>query len=214
MQSALSLAFFLFSFGFGTSLPDAPVPDAPAFRGWNVSQDDLHQFKPVEIACADKTLLPTHPQMTMKTYHKVLAGSYNHFLLQADSKACTIGGRTKNAKGEFPCFQGNQLKYYLLSDTYQDRCGNFYRGYFEALFFRTQETMASLYSPGRSVIAVQRPGGLPPDFDPSSTQAVSVENLFQLEALLENEKDKVMAEQMMAQKLGFLRTPDGLFHKR
>jgi hypothetical protein len=104
--------------------------------------------------------------MSRKQYHLVFTGRYDHFRLTAASEACSLGGKTKNAKGAYPCFRPDTLVYVLLSDTYEDHCGRRYRGFSPVRFFRRNENMGTLFSPGR--------GSLPkpnPEFEGEHTPA-------------------------------------------
>jgi hypothetical protein len=135
--------------------PPVTVPDSQAFQGWEEQKGEesfsvpLDALVPVQADCATPGLVPTHPQMSLKQYHLAFSGRYDHFRLTAASEACSFGGKTKNAKGVYPCFRPDTLVYVLLSDTYEDHCGHRYRGFSSAQFFRRDENMGTLFSPGR-----------------------------------------------------------------
>jgi hypothetical protein len=134
------------------------VPSPEAFKGWErkaleeSSNIDPYAWESVTFTCGRPGIFPTHPQMSLKRYHLVLIGQYDHFLLQGSDEACSISGRKPNGKGIIPCFRPDILQYVLLSDTYQDACGHLFRGVKEIAFFRRNENMGTLFSPGRGML--------------------------------------------------------------
>lgn len=135
------------------------VPDEYAFKGW---QDDTistsaprpEDAKRKKLACDKTTLLPTQPQSALKRYHRYAHGLYDNSKLNGESRACKIPGNGRNGRGERTCLAAATLDYAMLSDTYVDTCGNFYRGFWEELYLSTEETMGTLISKGRTVYPV------------------------------------------------------------
>lgn len=147
-----SLSFFCFA--------KAEVPHPQFFKGWKFDSSyeaygqDLKTLNKVEIACENKTLVPTHPQQGTKKYHLAIIGKYNTHQIKGGEKGsysdiCQIW--TKHVIPEQrTCLLSKALKVVVLSDTYQDTCGNFYRGYFKEKFFSSDETMGTLVSLGKT----------------------------------------------------------------
>jgi hypothetical protein len=135
-----------------------PPPNAAAFKGWErkaqeeSSAVDPYAWEKASFACDRPGIFPTHPQMSLKRYHLMLVAQYDHFRLQGGDEACAIGGKKPNGKGIIPCFRPDIFHYVLLSDTYQDACGHYFRGVKEIAFFRRNENMGTLFSPGRGML--------------------------------------------------------------
>lgn len=135
------------------------VPEPQAFKGWSEDTSMISEPRPadvqrVSIGCADKTLVPTHPQSSLKTYHRYARGDYDAAKLLGDSELCRVKGNGRNTWGQVPCLAPDAFQYVMLSDTYVDHCGNYYRGFWEELFVLSQETMGTLLSKGRTVYEV------------------------------------------------------------
>jgi hypothetical protein len=134
------------------------APNADAFKGWErKTQEESSSINPyvwerVPFGCDRPGIYATHPQMSLKRYHLMLIGQYDHFRLLGSDEACAIGGKKPNGKGIIPCFRPDIFHYVLLSDTYQDSCGHYFRGVKEITFFRREENMGTLYSPGRGML--------------------------------------------------------------
>lgn len=135
-----------------------PVPNQGAFKGWErkaqeeSSAVDPYSWEKARLACDHPGIFPTHPQMSLKRYHLMLIAQYDHFRLQGGDEACVIGGKKPNGLGIIPCFRPDIFQYVLLSDTYQDACGHQFRGVKEIAFFRRNENMGTLFSPGRGML--------------------------------------------------------------
>lgn len=138
-------------------IPRSELPQAQAFQGWS---DDASLVEPprvedvhhVAVACADKHLFPTHPASDRKRYHRAAIGHYDHFKVDGSSDVCKIKGTTKDPQtGLLRCAAATEMQYMVLSDTFEDACGHFYRGFWEVSFLTTDETMGTLISRGRTV---------------------------------------------------------------
>lgn len=183
-------SIILFTTIAGRSVLEDPLPNPVAFKGWKQVLNETIPEQSVNIKCQDRSLIPTHPEMSLKKYHKNWLGSYNHFLLSAQDSACQVGGAYRNSKGIFPCFMGRQIRYFVLSDTFKDKCGNFYRGYFEILFFKDQESEATLYSPGRSVVKKEKRGAFP-EYIPGAPIEVKEDSFFLFQEATASEIEEI-----------------------
>ncbi|MGE3758916.1 MAG: hypothetical protein AB7H97_14235 [Pseudobdellovibrionaceae bacterium] len=148
-----------------------PIPNEYGFTGWHknptyqVIDRNLNKMPRVSVECEDKKLYPTHPAMNLKEYYIFLKGRYDHFKLfgnfdnkKEDGKdeACIISaprGSKKNSNGRLNCVSAHSIEYTVLSDTYMDRCGNYYRGLSEQQYFPTENRMQDMWSVGRWTFA-------------------------------------------------------------
>lgn len=142
------------------SLAKAQVPHSEAFKGWKFDPSfeadgsDLKTLNKVSLACESSMLYPTHPQQDTKTYHLAVYGEYNNQLVLGGDKgpfADICQAWTRGAVVEKRmCLKSKTINMVVLSDLYQDACGNVYRGFFKKQFFTTDETMGTLVSPGKT----------------------------------------------------------------
>jgi len=136
---------------------DVAIPDPQGFLGWKeiagyrTSDKDVDKLQAVELKCDKTELFPTHPSQATKLYHAAQIGLYQQTKIPGTSEACKISGKFKTTRGTLPCLMADSLKYFAISDTYQDRCGNFYRGLVEVRFWSRDESMGTLFSRGRTV---------------------------------------------------------------
>ena len=138
-------------------IPRSEIPEAQAFRGWHENDALTEKPRPedaerVALACADKHLYPTHPSSDRKRYHRAAVGTFDHFKVDGDSSVCKIKGNGKDPRtGLRRCAAADDLQYIVLSDTFEDACGNMYRGFWAVSFFTMDENMGTLMSLGRAV---------------------------------------------------------------
>ncbi len=152
----LLLAFFI-SLNVSAVSFDTNIPYSEAFLGWSTPkgyQDDSIHFdrlSPKDLNCQSQLLYPTHPQQNLKIYHIYRHGKYNHFKLKGDDEACAISAKQNNGRGFKNCFRPDLLVDVVLSDTYMDSCGNYYRAFNHVQFFSRLENMGHLFTPGRTL---------------------------------------------------------------
>lgn len=194
------------------------APNSAAFKGWarkfqeESSDIDPYAWERAALACDRPGIFPTHPQMSLKRYHLVLSGQYDHLRLRGNDQACAIGGKKPDGRGIVPCFRPDILHYALLSDTYQDACGHLFRGVKEAAFFRRHETMSTLFSPGRAVIP--KPSSEFKEFIVAPTKAAAPEDFLFFLQLLPGDEGKIAEERDKALKGGFIYNEStGLFER-
>lgn len=188
---------FIFLSGLAFAQSAGPVPDAQAFIGWQPVPDyttsdlDLSKIQKIPLNCAQDTkLYPTQPQQDVKLYHRFNWGAYDLARLNSDSEACTLGSKYKNAQGQYPCLRPDTVYNVIMSDTYRDRCGNFYRAYRELLFLKQNESMGTLFSKGRALYP--RPNAAyDMDYYVGGTYAVDVSEFLFLSPLLAGDAEKI-----------------------
>lgn len=195
-----------------------PVPDPEAFKGWQRQSGEDSLFGPggsrkIPPVCARPGIFPTHPQMSLKHYHLVLTGTYDHFRLSGGDAACAMGGKKPNGKGVVPCLRPDTLVYVLLSDSYQDFCGNQFRGVKEISFFRRHEKMSTLFSPGRTV--ERKPDSPFEEYILAPTQMASAEEFDFFLELFPEDGQKIGRERERAIKAGLIfNEQSGLFERK
>jgi len=139
-----------------------PVLNSEALQWWkrkpSEESSEVNPFDQPKITdhCAEQGLRPAMPQMTRKLYHITFTGKYSHFKLLGTDPGCAMSAKKLNGRGVLNCLRPDIPVRTLISDIYEDACGNLFRGVFEREFFRRHETMETLFSPGRST--VPRPG--------------------------------------------------------
>jgi hypothetical protein len=99
-----------------------------------------------ELRCHNETLYPTHPQENTKEYMYGDSATYDYSHLPATSSACV----TPNLSKKF-CLRGTSAHLVVISDLYQDTCGNTYRGYWLVSYLKSDESMGTLLSKGRTI---------------------------------------------------------------
>ncbi|MCO5141589.1 MAG: hypothetical protein M9962_00700 [Oligoflexia bacterium] len=195
------------------------VPNSFAFKGWvekrhlNTSNLEISEMNIIPLSCENEYLAPTHPQMTTKLYHSTKIGQYDHFRLNANDEACTIGGKFKNKNGQLPCMKADYLTETFISDTYQDQCGNFYRGIHKVVFFKTHENIATLFSPGK--VMIQNPKStFDNDYILEGTYLVHKNDFYFLTNLFEDDLEKIKISISQSEKMGFKKNIEtGLFKR-
>ncbi len=113
---------------YTAGIPLSPQQPRPAFK------------------CGNSELYPTHPGQELKQYHVYLKAQFHHQKISAHSPLCRMTTTNKSH-----CLLADSLHFVVLSDTYRDRCGHMYRGVQKRVFIGQDETMATLYSAGRTL---------------------------------------------------------------
>lgn len=195
-----------------------PVPNPGAFKGWErkaqeeSSVVDPYSWERAAFACNRPGIFPTHPQMSLKRYHLMLIGQYDHFRLQGSDEACAIGGKKPNGKGVIPCFRPDIFHYVLLSDTYQDACGHYFRGVKEIAFFRRAENMGTLFSPGRGML--RKAGSEFDEYVTAPTYVSKPEDFLFFIQLLPGDQERIAQDREQALRGEFLfNEGTGLFER-
>lgn len=161
-----------------------------------ISPDEARELP---LTCESSTLWPTHPFQTTKEYLWAGFAHYEHHKLPVDSYACMRPSPTNRF-----CLMGAIAMAVVMSDTFEDECGNTYRGYWLVTYLKHDENMGTLFSKGRT--AYPRPGG-PYEYDmiEGDTYPVKTKDFLFLGELLPLDHENISREQDRASKNGFIR---------
>ncbi len=111
-----------------------------------------NKVQEVGVACADKNLYPTHPFQDTKEYIFSVAANYDYTKLPGTSEACITSTTSKKF-----CLRAQTANVVIVSDTYEDSCGNMYRGYWVKHYrsggnkYQTEDNMGTLVAKGRTI---------------------------------------------------------------
>jgi hypothetical protein len=188
-----------------TSLLDQPVEEETAFQGWKKNTSEQHgeilfsQLKMAKLQCDSTELTPTNVGMEFKTYYNAKRGIYKDHHVSPEGSLCLIRSRGKKVF----CLKSDVLLYVVISDLYQDKCGNYYRGYKEILFQKSHENMGTLFSPGRTMY--QNPKSeFEGDMMYGDTYPVNWEDFLFLTEATEEEKQKLPLSKQRSIAEGFV----------
>ena len=171
-------------------------PTHPALNPWSPVPDyvsspvELNQIKRKVLNCAESPLYPTHADQTLKYYHLFDAAGFNLSRLKFDDPACLLPSRYKNSAGQYYCQRADIFYTAIISDTYRDRCGNVYRGFWRISFLKQNENMGTLFAKGRTMYP--KPGAeFPGDVQLGGTYPVEVSEFLFLSELLAGDADGI-----------------------
>lgn len=181
-------------------------PDPKALGPWKLNDEFVinkpllpSQISEKPMTCETKNLYPTHPFQTTKEYIHAVFSMYDHSILPADSYACL----TPNPTRKF-CLRGATAIMVVMSDTYEDDCGNYYRGYWLLTYLKSDENMGTLFSKGR--VLYERPEAeFPGEYYEAGTYTVKRDDFFTLGELLPTDRENIRAEEERALRAGFRR---------
>lgn len=195
------------------------APNPEAFKGWErKSQEESSAIDPfaaekATFSCDQPGIFATHPQMSLKRYHLMLIAQYDHFRLRGTDEACALGGKKPDGRGIIPCFRPDIFQYVLLSDTYQDACGHYFRGVKEIAFFRRAENMGTLFSPGRGML--RKAGSEFDEYVMAPTYASRPEDFLFFLPLLPGDLEQIARDREQALRGEFrFNEATGLFERR
>jgi hypothetical protein len=131
------------------------VPNRSAIVAWHllpdyagrIEQPDELQEK--QFDCADQNLYPTHPQQTLKAYHRYEWAEYDTNQLRGSDEACATAALNSSQPVK-PCLRAHISYRVVMSDTFMNSCGQFFRGFENIEFLDANESMGTLFSPGRT----------------------------------------------------------------
>lgn len=163
-------------------------------------------LKSIPGNCQARKLWPSQPQQNLKKYHIAIWSNYIPQNLPADSGACiTPSGNRKY------CLRSSAANTMILSDTFEDSCGNFYRGYWLVTFLQNQESMGTLASKGRTFYP--KPGSqFKSEYVMGSSYQTSERDFLFLGDLLPGDLGKIRKLKSDALKEGY--TMDGKIFKK
>lgn len=156
---------------------DLELPWKPSGYAQNAKAPHPANLEVRELHCHSSVLWPVHPLQTTKDYVYAVTASYKTETL---SPAHAI----------------------VMSDFFQDECGEVYKAYWVVAFLANEETMTTLVSKGRSI--QRRPGGHPGEFVAGSTSNVSLNEFMFLTTLEEQDRHKIDHSQKRAYQDGFI----------
>lgn len=132
-------------------------PTHPALKAWAPvpyyvsSPVPMNQLVKKSFTCDQPQVFPTHADQTLKLYHVFDSAEFDLARLKFDDPACLLPSRYKNAAGQYYCQRSDIYYTAIISDTYRDRCGNVYRGYWRTSFLKENENMGTLFAKGRTM---------------------------------------------------------------
>lgn len=141
---------------FADLFPDAQYLE-PRWVKYEEFDVDGRQLPPgsidvLPLTCKDKNLYPTHPQQFTKEYIYGVVSKYDNVRLPGKSSSCETF--TRNARAY--CIQAMRAVVAVMSDVYEDGCGNLYRGYWLKNYRvardkrKSEDNMGTLFALGRT----------------------------------------------------------------
>jgi hypothetical protein len=152
-------------------IPSGPLGPARNVPGY--ADIPLSALTHKRFACPqDPKLYPTHPSQYAKEYHIFKQATYDRTQIDGRDDACMLSqvkddrpgmvDRVSNAVRnriiaqadasgrKIFCQLGHVIHQVVLSDTYIDACGNYYRGIKRFAYKKSDDNMGTLFSPGRT----------------------------------------------------------------
>lgn len=179
-------------------------PDPQFLKSWNLSQDYIFDerigpsdIRKTQLQCPVKTLWPSHPQQTAKEYHHAVWAHYDHGKLSPESHACLRPNPTRKF-----CVLATYANAVFLSDLFQDECGNYYRGMQLIAFLKSDESMGTLFSKGRTVYP-KPDSPYENEFETGETYPVQVSDFLFLSPVSNTELEHIRDQRIEAEKEGF-----------
>jgi len=163
----------------------------------SLDQKDLKEVK----TCGDH-FYPAHPYSSTKEYHGMFYQYYTRDL-PWDSEACLVHS---NGKRKF-CLNSDYVKLAIISDTYIDSCGKYFRAFWLAIYSNSSENIGTLLSRGRS-IKLRPNSNFPKDYISSNTFGFDQNYFFLTTDLFPNDLDKI--KKLEAKALNSFYEKDGL----
>lgn len=158
------------------------------------SSVDIKSLTPLTSSCVGDTIMPAHPQGGTKLYHLFEVAIYDPTKLEASDPGCLIGSKGKNKQGVHACLSPDKLYHAVLSDTYVDTCGNYYRGFWEVTFLKSQENMSTLVSKGRN-LRQKKGSSIKGDLEMGPASPVPLTELLFLTPLFKGDLEKIQKYQ-------------------
>lgn len=174
--------------------PAVPNPEALAkwkeMKGYVTDRTDLEAYRKLAVDCADQHLYPTHPQQLLKLYHRYDSNQYDNLKLKGTDEPCLMPQKNP-PRGRAPlCLRADIAYDVIISDTLQDVCGHYYRGFKRATFLGKNETMGTLFSAGRAVYPKEG-SKIDGEMEIGGTYAVPLKDLLFVGPLLAGDEEKI-----------------------
>lgn len=180
--------------------------DSQFLERWQKSSNivvDPKSPRPIDLDlrspnCAkDKFLYPAHPQQDTKEYLYGAYANYTHHKIPVDSSACM----TRNP-GKTYCLRATYANMVIMSDIYQDGCGNLYRGYWLTSYLKNEESMGTLFSKGKTAYPKLR-SEFPGEYEMGGTYKIPKSEFLFFGQLLPNDLKRVQEGRAQAKKFGY-----------
>ncbi|MES2528157.1 MAG: hypothetical protein V4598_13780 [Bdellovibrionota bacterium] len=179
-------------------------PDPEYLKEWQENSDFVlnNPIQPFRIqekafSCKVRKVYPTHPSQSTKEYLYAVYNMYDHGKIPPSSYACL----RKNPTGRF-CVRAASAIMAVMSDTYEDECGNFYRGYWLVTYLKSDESMGTLFAKGRS--AYEKPNAqFRGEFVEDGTHFLAPKEFMLFGDLVPGDVAKIRAEKARALRSGF-----------
>lgn len=152
---------------------------------------------------------PAHPMANTKEYHAALYKRFDTSKLPASSVQCRV---TSNGSRKY-CLAAGSLKFVVISDTFFDICGNYFRGYWVAAYNSDHDNLGTLMAKGRTVEPVPN-SQFRNDFRPSNTYVVNKSNFLFLSPLFKGDRIKIKEAVSSSKKYYNLVLRNRIFEKR
>ncbi|MES3038307.1 MAG: hypothetical protein V4736_10405 [Bdellovibrionota bacterium] len=129
-------------------------PNSAALTVWREAADeislklDLNKYPTIPVKCSAEGLIPAFPQQDTKLYHQAYWNQYDANLLKPTDYPCKINNLKMKGNA---CLRPDTANYLILSDIYEDSCGNLYRGFAEISYLKGDESMGTLVAPGKTI---------------------------------------------------------------
>ena len=178
-----------------------------ALVGWrnsSNSSDNMAKaadYPSKKVRCGNK-LYPSHPQQTLKEYHLQEWSPYDGSKLPANSRVCLV--RTNG--GNHSCIAPDYAEHVVISDLFVDACGEYYRGFEEIAFLHQDESMGTLFSPGRTMYPTKN-SEFAKDMSVGGTYAVPLSKFIKIAAPFPEDIQKAELNIQQALQSGFSYDP-------
>lgn len=193
-------------------------PNKTAFREFHSngsyiasgSKIDPFSYPKKELQCGSNRLVPTNASQVLKEYHINYWGNYDVTKLKATDSACRMKTSTPNSEGLFRCLVPDTFQVVILSNTYQDDCGNYYRGYWFVSFLKKHDNMGTLVAKGQTIYQDQN-SQIQNDFIDGHTYAVDSSDFMFLSEIHSGDAKKIARELQRELKYTHNLKSDGTF---
>lgn len=171
--------------------------------GFETRPPQPSQLQEVQVQCKSKELWPTHPQQFTKEYLYAVQASFERMRLPPHFSSCITPNPTRKY-----CLMTQTANVLVVSDTYQDNCGNYYRAYWHIAYRtgggpqRSEDHMGTMLSRGRT--QYEKPNArFKGEYDTGYTYPVKADDFLFLSKLLPSDQTKISRFRSQAIKQGF-----------
>lgn len=149
---------------------------------------------------------PAHPMASTKLYHFAKYKRYIAQKIPASSYSC----RTRSNGSRKYCLAAGSLKFAILSDTFFDSCGRYFRGFWPVAYNSDHESLGTLLAKGRTVRP--KPNSVfSNDYIPSNTYEVQRSNFIYMSPLFKGDAAKINEAVRSASKFYKIKMKNNIF---